>query len=264
MKKKLHIGLLEIGIFGSSLVMMGLIFWFLSLTMFGSSRNSEARLLASFGTPGAAAAPSAAMYKAPIAAAPAAEVPVETPVVEESASAQEAAPATPAPPVVQEAPAPFVPEEPVQETPAPAAPVQAKVEVPVEAPPPPALEPKADIPPEMNTVKKPAVIAYTAERDPMMRPEEQAAFERSKKEKEESLKQASGKVKTSKSASLDMIKRRVEVQGIMDTPDGIVAIINNEIYKRGDTVAGAKILRILGNRVQFKYRENIFEKSVQE
>src|SRR3989338_2874257 len=45
--KRLKIGLVEIGIFASSVVVMGLVFWFLSLTFFGSSQNGESRLLVS-------------------------------------------------------------------------------------------------------------------------------------------------------------------------------------------------------------------------
>ena len=92
----------------------------------------------------------------------------------------------------------------------------------------------------------------------MLKPEEEEELSRSRKKHEEV--RQSGLEGTS--ASLEAAKRQIKVQGVLDTPEGVVAIINNEIYRRGDKVAGAKLLRIVGNRVQFKFQGYIFEKKV--
>lgn len=47
--KKHKIGVIEVGIFSSSLMVLGLILWFFTLTFFGSNGNSEAKLLVAVG-----------------------------------------------------------------------------------------------------------------------------------------------------------------------------------------------------------------------
>ena len=54
----------------------------------------------------------------------------------------------------------------------------------------------------------------------------------------------------------------MELQGIISTPEGRGAIINDEIYYRGDKVLGATIHRITASSVLFRYRGKTFYKKM--
>lgn len=55
---------------------------------------------------------------------------------------------------------------------------------------------------------------------------------------------------------------QIELQGIISTPQGRGAIINDEIYYRGDKVLGATIRKITSSTVIFRYKGRTFYKKM--
>ncbi len=55
---------------------------------------------------------------------------------------------------------------------------------------------------------------------------------------------------------------KIELQGIISTPQGRGAIINDEIYYRGDKVLGATIRKITSSTVIFRYKGRTFYKKM--
>ncbi len=55
---------------------------------------------------------------------------------------------------------------------------------------------------------------------------------------------------------------RITLQGIISTPQGRGAIINDEIYYRGDRVLGATIRKITSSTVIFRYKGRTFYKKM--
>ncbi|MBI4056694.1 MAG: hypothetical protein HY399_04005 [Elusimicrobia bacterium] len=57
-------------------------------------------------------------------------------------------------------------------------------------------------------------------------------------------------------------EQMIQLQGIVETPDGILAIINDNMYKKGNVVMGVKIVNIHGNQVIFEHNGNKFTKKI--
>lgn len=58
------------------------------------------------------------------------------------------------------------------------------------------------------------------------------------------------------------VEDRIELYGVVTTPEGTTAIINDQILKEGDDIYGAVIQRITTNAVVFKYGSRTFTKRV--
>ncbi len=56
---------------------------------------------------------------------------------------------------------------------------------------------------------------------------------------------------------------KINLQGIISTPQGRGAIINDEIYYRGDKILGASIRKITSSTVIFRYKGRTFYKKMQ-
>lgn len=59
------------------------------------------------------------------------------------------------------------------------------------------------------------------------------------------------------------IEDRIELTGIIATPRGINAIVNNERVRKNDEVLGARIVRITQTCVDFEYHRKTFKKCIQ-
>ncbi|GEM_PF-3650545 len=346
------VGFLEVGIFGSSLLVLGLVIWFIALTFFGSRNESEARLLVALG-PAAAAVkplqgiiPPPAVVTIPVAPSALQEAPKESPLPAASEQpgpevphsviasetkqsnqddslmrspranalamtkenirvgsepgpaiaqpqqqrlSQESGPSSlsPQPQLSQQisnasevpalkprAPQPIsaTPEASVvkpQENVPPVAVAESQVQKEVPAvPEQTALDvKKTEIPPEAKQQELAAVDFKPASlRDPTLSPEESRAIEKRRKEQELKAKKEHKVVAEAKRVlnPFESLKRKIEVQGVLHSDDGILAIVNNQILHKGDDIFGARILQILGNRVIFKYQNKIFEKNVKQ
>jgi hypothetical protein len=297
---RLPLGLLEISIFSTSLVMIGLLIWFLSLTLLGSRNSAQARLILSMGNP-SGREENRAVPLQDISAKPRAQAGASAPE-----AVQKPPETTPSPEKMEMAGAQRRGEE--ETTPAESPPAQ-EVVVPGQTPPralsaaeqetvvPGESLPRAGVPSETGQARpfaasvaggtvlvnapdarsggsvpsgrpsESSAAGYHSEglRDPMLTPEEVSMIEYRKSLREQTQRSAAVKVKPKVQTvtPVEAVIRKVRVQGILNTPDGIVAIVNDEILKRGDAVFGAKVLRILGDRVQFKYKGAIFEKKLE-
>ena len=60
------------------------------------------------------------------------------------------------------------------------------------------------------------------------------------------------------------LEQRIEVYGVVATPNGIEALINDRRVREGDTVLGAKVKKITTGRIRFEYRGRVFEKKVSQ
>jgi len=58
------------------------------------------------------------------------------------------------------------------------------------------------------------------------------------------------------------IQSRIQLTGIIQTPRGINAIVNNERVRKGDDVLGARIVRISPSCVDFEYHKQTFKKCI--
>lgn len=241
-----RIGTLEIGIFGTSLLVLGLIIWFLTMTFFGSRNNSEAQALLVLGP-----------AQAPLAA-PVVSRPVPPPAQpKEQLVAQPAAPPAPVKaPEQEEVPTPNVPEPVVEPQTEP----QTQPTMPASL--------VEETPQKIETSQEAETIEFkpTSLRDPTLSPDDLRAIARRKREL--GLKaQKEQQIQVVQKRAIDpfeAVKRKIEVQGVLNNEEGILAIINNQILKKGDEIFGARILQILGNRIILKYQNKVFEKRVKQ
>ncbi len=107
-------------------------------------------------------------------------------------------------------------------------------------------------------------VAYAprGNRDPMMTPEELAQIQRQKKiKKERDRLRIEGELARQKASDpFEIAKKKINVQGVLHTEDGMLAIVNDQILRQGESYLGAKIVQINGNKVIFKFKGRIFEK----
>ena len=59
------------------------------------------------------------------------------------------------------------------------------------------------------------------------------------------------------------IESRIQLTGIIVTPRGINAIVNNERVRKDDEIQGARVVRITPNCVDFEYHKKTFKKCIQ-
>ncbi|MEK6544424.1 MAG: hypothetical protein AABZ44_08330 [Elusimicrobiota bacterium] len=153
----------------------------------------------------------------------------------------------------------------------------------------------------LDTASKPAAVPVTQEqaqpvaadsmrftpksdRDPMLMPAEARALERYKVEQqrlaEASMKEVefkrkqdeerqkmlsakgTGKTVNKTGIAMETLKKKLNVQGVLNTDQGVLAIVNNEIVGKGDLISGAKVVRVYANRVIFNYKGRVFEKQL--
>lgn len=101
-------------------------------------------------------------------------------------------------------------------------------------------------------------------RDPTLSPEEMRYLEQitARRRQEEKRRQALEMARRKANDPFEIVRKRIEVQGILDTQEGALAIVDDKLLKKGDIHLGAKIVMIYENRVVFKFRGKIFSKSV--
>ncbi|MBI4669230.1 MAG: hypothetical protein HY747_08595 [Elusimicrobia bacterium] len=117
--------------------------------------------------------------------------------------------------------------------------------------------------PTTNDQRPVVVYQPRTKRDPTVSPaqERQSKLAEDRRREKEKLKHAAELTRQKASDPFESIRRKISVQGVLDTEEGILVIVNNQILKRGDSYLDAKIVRIQGNKVVFKYKGKLFEKS---
>ncbi|MFC1521472.1 hypothetical protein ACFL6Y_03595 [Elusimicrobiota bacterium] len=112
-------------------------------------------------------------------------------------------------------------------------------------------------------------------RNPMMTPEEFARIASLKNAEQERLRklaEAQNMKKTKQAQPVKkvkvnrttIIKRKIKVQGVLRTETGTMAVINDEVLSRGESIFGAQIIRISPEKVLFKHAGKIFSKTVSD
>lgn len=148
------------------------------------------------------------------------------------------------------------------ETPSPATPPQAFV--PSDASASGASQPSASRGPA-----DPDAVEYSPNttRDPMVSPFDLKRLAREAEIKRMSQQEVEEAVKPKskpKKAQETPIEQRLEVYGVVATPNGIEALVNDRRVREGDTVLGAKVKKITTGRIRFEYRGRVFEKKVSQ
>ena len=92
----------------------------------------------------------------------------------------------------------------------------------------------------------------------------EAELKRKQDEERRKLLSAKGMGKTVNKTGIAMetLKKKLNVQGVLNTDQGVLAIVNNEIVGKGDLISGAKVVRVYANRVIFNYKGRVFEKQL--
>ena len=150
--------------------------------------------------------------------------------------------------------APYTPSAAGKEgRPLPAAPMVAA------APPPVAGQP---LPPASSQGYNPGT-----DRDPTLSMgDRQKLEEEARKAREESLRRrnpAAGTVRR-RPRRAKPIEKRIVLMAIVSTSENTRAIVNNEIVRPGDRVLGARVVRILSDRVIFEYKGRRFVERISE
>ena len=114
----------------------------------------------------------------------------------------------------------------------------------------------------------PDAIEYSPNtmRDPMVSPFDLKRLAREREEKEmiRGEVEAAARPVKPKKVQETPIEQRIEVYGVVATPNGIEALINDRRVREGDTVLGAKVKKITTGRIRFEYRGRVFEKKVSQ
>ncbi|MBI2069259.1 MAG: hypothetical protein HYT79_01535 [Elusimicrobia bacterium] len=100
-------------------------------------------------------------------------------------------------------------------------------------------------------------------RDPTITPEELRQVDRIRKQKEDEERRRLEAEAARRKANdpFEIVKKKISIQGVLHTDEGVLVIVNNQILKRGESYMGAKIVQIQGNRVIFKFKDRIFHKT---
>ncbi|MBI4369757.1 MAG: hypothetical protein HY547_05975 [Elusimicrobia bacterium] len=101
-------------------------------------------------------------------------------------------------------------------------------------------------------------------RDPMMTPEETRHLVQQKRDLEEQERRSREQELARQKANdpFELAKKKIKIQGVLHTDDGMSVIINNQILQMGDTYAGSKVIQISEHKVTFKFRGKLFSKPV--
>ncbi|MEK7746420.1 MAG: hypothetical protein AAB576_07130 [Elusimicrobiota bacterium] len=114
----------------------------------------------------------------------------------------------------------------------------------------------------------PDAIEYSPNtmRDPMVSPFDLKRLAREREEKEmiRGEVEAAARPAKPKKVQETPIEQRIEVYGVVATPNGIEALINDRRVREGDSVLGAKVKKITTGRIRFEYRGRVFEKKVSQ
>lgn len=100
-------------------------------------------------------------------------------------------------------------------------------------------------------------------RDPMLSPNDVKRLAKLHFEKDMALRDVKVEVKRP-APSEPPIESRLTLMGIIQTPRGTTVIINDRILKVGDSILGARIIRVSSSHVDFSYKNRAFRKTIQK
>lgn len=138
----------------------------------------------------------------------------------------------------------------------------------VPAPPsaPAAARQPAPAPPTAAQAQAPAGYNPRTPRDPTLSPNDVKRLAQLALEREAARRQAeSGAAgRRPKKRAEPPIESRLRLMGIISSPRGDSAIVNDVIVHEGDRILGARVRRIAGNTVTFEHKKRVFSKSMRK
>ncbi|MFA6029046.1 MAG: hypothetical protein WC969_04230 [Elusimicrobiota bacterium] len=228
-----------------------------------SARKAAASAFGGLSSQGVPATPLAAGATAQAEAVPAAS----TGVIPAAQAAQNPPPSSPAPQASAVPPtAPAAPGAaalpPAGPAAPPAAPVAGQNPVPV--------APGAAAPAAGQAAARSDVIEYnpSTNRDPTLSPVDIKRMAQEALQKELSMRQIMEEARRPKDEPKKVvhneppIETRIQLYGIIATPNGISALVNDSIVSEGDRILGATVKKITTGTVVFEYRKRTFIKRV--